>query len=419
MSQCPFSHLLDLDTYVNGMPYEELGKLRQQGSFVKFDDPDNGVPYWAAVKRDALDFVSQNPDLFSSSLEGPFPMEVLPEEAEVQKIMHDNVIIAMDPPKHMKYRKVVRDAFTPRAVAAMEPWLREQAKSIVDRVAAKGECEFVEDVAAELPLMAILEVLGVPIEDRKQFFDWTNIMTFADDPDVAVSRDEANAASFEVITYAMELAKKQRENPTSQVVQALLEGEVDGVKMNEEMFAWMFILIMVGGNESTRTATSHGMRLLMENPDQLQHLVDHPEDIPLAVEEMLRYNTAFIMMRRTATQDVEWNGYHFKKGEKIILHYHAVNHDEDVFGDDAMKFDIHRHKRHQALSREHRAFGIGEHFCLGMNLARLELRIIFEELIPRLRNPEFAGDVTYMRSFFINTIKAMPIRFTPETQAAA
>lgn len=414
MSQCPHVNLLSLDAYVGGMPYEELAKVRQQGSMVYMDDPENGVPYWAVVKRDALDFVSQHPELFSSNLKGAFPMEVPPEEVEIQAVMQENIIIAMDPPKHMKYRKILRDAFTPKAVADMESWLRKGARQIVDRVAKKGHCEFVEEVAAELPLMAILELLGVPQEDRKQFFDWTNTMTFADDPDVATTRDEANAASFEVIAYAAELAAKQRENPTSPVVQALLNGEVDGEPVTEEMFAWMFILIMVGGNESTRTATSHGMRLLIEHPDQLQHLVDHPEDIPDAIEEMLRYNTAFIAMRRTATQDVEWNGHHIKKGDKVILHYHAVNHDEDVFGDDALTFDIHRAKRMPTLRRDIRAFGIGEHFCLGMNLARMELKVIFEELIPRLRNPEFAGEVRYMRSFFINTIKAMPIRFDPE-----
>ncbi|WP_374962280.1 cytochrome P450 [Spongiibacter tropicus] len=414
MSQCPHINLLSLDAYVGGMPYEELAKVRQQGSMVYMDDPENGVPYWAVVKRDALDFVSQHPELFSSNLKGAFPMEVPPEEVEIQAVMQENIIIAMDPPKHMKYRKILRDAFTPTAVADMESWLRKGARQIVDRVAKKGRCEFVEEVAAELPLMAILELLGVPQEDRKQFFDWTNTMTFADDPDVATTRDEANAASFEVIAYAAELAAKQRENPTSPVVQALLNGEVDGEPVTEEMFAWMFILIMVGGNESTRTATSHGMRLLIEHPDQLQHLVDHPEDIPDAIEEMLRYNTAFIAMRRTATQDVEWNGHHIKKGDKVILHYHAVNHDEDVFGDDSLTFDIHRAKRMPTLRRDIRAFGIGEHFCLGMNLARMELKVIFEELIPRLRNPEFAGEVRYMRSFFINTIKAMPIRFDPE-----
>ncbi|MCB1843255.1 MAG: cytochrome P450 [Halioglobus sp.] len=412
MTQCPFTHLLDLDTYVNGMPYAELATLRQQGSFVHFDDPDTGVPYWAAVKRDALDFVSQNPDLFSSNLKGPFPIEMSPEEAEIQAVMFDNFIIAMDPPKHMNYRKVVRDAFSPRAVAEMEPWLREQTRMIIDRVVHKGECEFVEEVAAELPLIAILEILGVPIEDRKQFFEWTNTMAFADDPDITTDPQAAQLASIEVITYAMNLARKAATEGTDRpVLKALLEGEVEGKKITEDMFAWMFLLIMVGGNESTRTTTAHGMRLLIEHPDQLQYLVEHPQDIPMAVEEIIRYNTAFITMRRTATQDIEWNGYSFKKGDKIILHYHAVNHDEDVFGDDAMVFDIHRHKRLPNIRRELRSFGIGEHFCLGMNLARLELNVIFEELIPRIRNPKFAGDVTYMRSIFINTIKGMPISF--------
>ncbi len=414
MNQCPYTNLLGLDTYVNGMPYGELAKIRAAGSMVKMDDPENGVPYWAVVKRDALDYVSQNPQLFSSYEQGPFPTEVPPGQEDINQIMLDNFIIAMDPPKHMKYRKVVRDAFTPKAVGAMEPWLRQHAKAIIDRVAARGECEFVEEVAAELPLMAILEILGVPQKDRKQFFSWTNTMAFADDPDVATSLEEAQAVSFEVITYAMALAGEQRSNPTSTVVQALLNGEVDGHRMSEELFAWMFILIMVGGNESTRTAIAHGMRLLMENPDQLQHLVEHPEDISHAVEEMLRYNTAFIAMRRTATEDIVWGGHNITKGDKIILHYHAVNHDEEAFGDDAMVFDIHRHKRIPNLRGEIRSFGVGEHFCLGMSLARLEMNIMFEEMIPRLRNATFAGETTYMRSFFINTIKAMPITFDPQ-----
>ena len=416
MATCPFTHPLDLDSYREGMPYQQLAALRKQGSFVHFEDPGTGVPYWLAVKRDALDFVSQNPKIFSSQVAGPFPMEPRSDtERETTAVMNANSFIAMDPPQHMAHRRVVRDAFTPRAVAAMEPWLREQAKAIVDRVAGKGACEFVEEVAAELPLMAILELLGVPQEDRKQFFEWTNIMAFADDPDISTGMDEANTVAFEVMLYAMELAKKQRQGFTGPVIQALLEGDVDGVPVSDEMFAWVFILLMVGGNESTRTALAHGMRLLMEHPDQLQHLVDHPEDIPTAVEEMLRYNTAFITMRRTVTEEVEWNGYRFNKGDKIVMHYHAVNHDEDVFGGDAMMFDIHRHKRMPALNREMRSFGIGEHFCLGMNLARLEMRVMLEEILPRLRNPKVAGDITYMRSAFINTIKAMPIEFTPES----
>ena len=329
-------------------------------------------------------------------------------------IMRDNQIICMDPPDHLKYRKVVRDAFTPRAVAEMEPWLAQQTKKIVDAVAHRGECEAVEDIAAELPLMAILHIMGVPIEDRKQFFEWTNVMAFRDDPDVTADPDESMIASAMVLDYATKLAARQRENPTSIVAQGMLEGEVDGKPITDEMFGWMFILILVGGNESTRSVTSQGIRLLIENPDQHQHLIDHPEDIPDAVEEIIRFNTAFVMMRRTAMQDVEVCGQQVKKGDKLVMHYHAVNHDEDVFGEDSMVFDIHRAKRTKNLARQHRAFGIGEHFCLGMNLARAELNIVFKELIPRLRNPKLAGEITYMRSYFTSTIKKMPITFDPE-----
>lgn len=412
MSKCPYANLLDMDIYTSGMPYEELAKYRKAGSLVYRDDPIEKKPYWAVVKRDALDFISMNPLLFSSELEGPFPMELIKEET--WPIVRDNQIICMDPPKHQRYRKVVRDAFTAKAIDAMKPWLAQKAKEIIDAVAPRGECEAVEELAAELPLMAILEVMGVPIEERKQFLEWTNIMAFRDDPDVAVDPEEAMTASFNVLLYAQELAARQRENPTSQVAQALLEGEVDGVPISDEMFGWMFILILVGGNESTRSVTAQGIRLLIDNPDQHQHLIDHPEDIPDAIEEIIRYNTAFVMMRRTATEDVEVCGQQIKKGDKVVMHYHAVNHDEDVFGEDSMEFDIHRAKRVKNFSREHRSFGIGEHFCLGMNLARAELNAIFVELIPRLRNPKLAGEITYMRSYFTSTIKAMPISFDPE-----
>jgi len=289
MPSCPFTHPLDLEAYREGMPYSALAEARERGSFVYYEDADTGVPYWAAVKRDALDFVSQNPSLFSSQVEGPFPMEPPDESArEIGRIMNDNSFIAMDPPKHVTHRRIVKDAFTPKSVAAMEPWLRAQAKTIVDRVARRGECEFVEEVAAELPLMAILELLGVPLDDRAQFFKWTNTMAFADDPDVAGGMEAAQTASFEVMIYAAELAQKQREGFTGPVIQALLEAKLEGQPVTDEMFAWVFILLMVGGNESTRTAIAHGLRLLMENPDQLQHLVDYPDDIPAAVEEMLR-----------------------------------------------------------------------------------------------------------------------------------
>ena len=414
MSQCPFSNLLDPDTYKDGMPYQTLKEIREAGPLVKMEDPLTGVPYWAVTRIEEMDFISKNPKLFSSSARLAFPMEMEEDMAEVQR----NTIINMDPPIHQKVRRIVRNAFTPKRVDSYEEKFRTHARQIVDAVASRGECEFVEEVAAELPLIAILELLGVPLEDRKKFFDWTNTMIFADDPDMSVSEEEGQLAAMEVIGYAMQLAAKHREEPMDNITGALLDAELEGQPISEDVFGWMFILILVGGNESTRTVMAQGMRLLMENPDQLQYLVDNPDKIGNAVEEMLRYNTAFISMRRTAMEDVEVGGQLIKKGDKVVLHYHAANHDEKVFGDDAMEFDVTRAERMPDLYNQLRSFGIGQHFCIGTHLARLELNVMFEEIIPRLRNPKFKDEPQYVRSFFVNAMKSMNITFDPENADA-
>ena len=467
MSACPYINLIDPQTYREGMPYGELKKIRDAGAVVRLEEPLTGVPYWVITRQKELDFVSKNPTLFSSAARSPFPMEF---DEQINEHVHRKTIIGMDPPEHQLVRRIVRNAFTPSHVAACEPALRQHAKRIVDAVAKRGECEFVEEVAAELPLTAILDLLGVPLADRKKFFDWTNTMIFADDPDMCVSEEAGHGAAAEVIAYAMQLAaryyeeqgqareehgreqggseepgRKQPENaqqeaqeqrgrrqvggrhgdpqqsaaqdknnPGESLLGALLEGEVKGRRISEEEFGWMFILILVGGNESTRTVIAHGMRLLMENPEQLQYLVDNPGKIPDACEEMLRYNTAFIAMRRTAMQDTELGGQQIAKGDKLLLHYHTINHDETVFSEDAMRFDVRRAERQPDLPNQLRSFGIGQHFCLGSHLARLELRIMMEEIIPRLRNPRFASPPKYVQSFFVNAIKEMKITFDPE-----
>jgi cytochrome P450 len=333
--------------------------------------------------------------------------------------IHSNTIINMDPPQHQKVRRIVRNAFTPKRVESYEPKFREHARRIVDAVASRGECEFVEEVAAELPLIAILELLGVPLEDRKKFFEWTNTMIFADDPDMSISELEGQMASLEVIQYAMNLAAKHQSEPMDNITGALLDAELNGAPISEDLFGWMFILILVGGNESTRTVIAQGMRLLMEHPDQLQYLVDNPDKIANACEEILRYNTAFISMRRTAMHDTELGGQHIKQGDKVLLHYHTINHDEDVFGPDAMAFDVTRGERMPDLYNQLRSFGIGQHFCIGTHLARLELRIMFEEIIPRLRNPKFRDQPKFVRSFFVNAMKEMNISFDPEAANAS
>ncbi|MEM9256900.1 MAG: cytochrome P450 [Pseudomonadota bacterium] len=418
MSECPFAsfpNMIDPDTYANGMPYDTLKAIRESGPIHWMDGSYQGVPYWLVTGRDEIDFISKSPQLFSSEV-GTALADEHPQE-DIENI-HNHMIINMDPPRQMKFRKIVRAAFTPGAVGSYEARFREHARNIVDRVAHRGECEFVEEVAAELPLLAILELCGVPAEDRKDFFEWTNKMMFNQDPEMAASQEDAEMASVEVINYALKLAEMHKDNPEDNIVGALTRGHggVDG--LSEEEFVWFFLLLIAAGNESTRTITSHGMRMLMENPDQLQYLVNNPDKIANATEEMIRYNTAFIMMRRQCLEDTEVGGKLIKKGDKIILHYHTVNHDESVFGPDAMQFDVRRPERMPNLYNEHRAFGVGQHFCLGTHLARLEVKVMFEEIIPRLRNPKLQEEIRYTRSNLVNGIKSMHIIFDPEAKAA-
>jgi cytochrome P450 len=413
MSQCPFANLLDPDLYADGNHHDAMREIRENGGpVVKIDDPITGVPYWAIQGREEVDYICKNPMLFSSEALTAVPMEQGEEEMERQRLM----MINMDPPKHNKYRRITRTAFTPASVDSYADKFRQYAKEIVDRVASRGECEFVEEVAAELPLIAILELCGVPVEDRKKFFDWTNAMFFISDDSMSEGDDNiaaAKEAGVNMYMYAHQLAAQHAENPMDNVVGKVLDAEIDGEHLTPDEFAAFFLMTISAGNESTRTVTTHGMRLLMENPDQLQMLVDDPSMIPHACEEILRYNAAFMAMRRAVMEDTELAGQQLKKGDKLIMFWHGVNRDERVF-DDPMSFDITRYQRMPNLHKEHRAFGIGQHFCLGSHLARLELQVMLEEIIPRLRNPEFAEPVQYIRSYFVNGIKEMRITFDKE-----
>ncbi len=412
MSQCPYTNLLDPDLYRAGQHQRRLLELRQKADapIIKIDDPIDGIPYWAVIGRDEVDYICKHPELFSSAKKSAVPTEMSEEDLARQRLM----LVNMDPPEHGKFRRIARNAFTPKAVESYRETFAQYAKEIIDSVADKGECEFVSEVAAELPLMAILDLCGVPKEDRKKFFVWTNEMFFTQDEDVGgadpeAAKARAQEASINVIMYAAELAKQHKEKPLNNIVGALLDGVVEGEKLTEEEFQMFFIMLIAAGNESTRSVIAHGMRLLIENPEQLQKLVDRPELIPVACEEMLRYNPAFVGMQRAVMEDCEVSGVKMKKGDKMILHWHTINLDENVFPD-PLKFDVSRGESME-LNREHRAFGIGQHFCLGAHLARLELQIMFEEIVPRLRNPTFSRPVEYMRDHFVNGIKTMHISF--------
>lgn len=409
MAQCPYTNLLNPDLYREGHHQSQLVALRHQADapIIKIDDPIDGIPYWAVIGRDEVDYICKHPELFSSEEKTAIPRE-FPEDVLAQQRL---MMVNMDPPHHGKFRRIARNAFSPKAVESYRAVFTAYAKEIVDAVVSKGECEFITEVAAELPLMAILDLCGVPKEDRGKFFTWTNEMFFQDDEDIGGSDAENKAimASVNVYMYAADLARQHAISPLNNIIGALLDGEVENEKLSEAEFQAFFIMLIAAGNESTRSVIAHGMRLLIENPEQLQKLVETPELIPGACEEMLRYNPAFVAMRRAVMEDVEVAGVKMKKGDKMILHWHTINLNEDIFKD-PLKFDVSRAESME-LHREHRAFGVGQHFCLGAHLARLELQIMFNEIIPRLRNPQFAEPVEYMRDHFVNGIKKMRITF--------
>ncbi len=416
MSGCPHIDLADPDNYVGGVPFEWLKQLRAEEpvSWQTTDAFETGG-YWAITKHKDLDFISKKPLLFSSEERTCMLQDLGPEELVMQRL----TLINMDPPHHIQHRKIIRKAFTPKVVNSYHQRFKEVAKDILDRVAHKGHCEFVEDVAAELPLIAICELMGVPVEHRHKIFEWTNTMIGGDDPDLSTTEEDARNAMIELFAFGAQMAAEHEAGRAkgiegSHIMSALLDGtDTGGEKLTNDEFSFFFLILLVAGNETTRTVTAHGMRLLMDNPDQLATLLDNPALIPNAMEEVLRYHTAVVGFRRTATEDVELpSGHLVKKGDNVVLFYHSANRDEEIF-DDSEVFDIHRQER-EDVRNKHRAFGVGEHFCLGSHLARLELQVIFEEIIPRLRNPKLDKPINWLRSNFINGIKEMHITFDPE-----
>lgn len=407
MGKCPID-LIDPETFRGGAPRQMYRELRLHHPVYKHPDPEDEKGYfWAITRQKELDYVSKNPRLFSSHAKTCFYRTPPGPELDLTRML----LINMDPPEHVKYRRIIRNAFTPRTVDSYEPRFREIIKEVFDRVVPKGRCEFISEVACELPLMAICELVGVPTEDRRKFFEWTNIMIGADDPELSTAPEDGQNAAANVYMYADRLMELHRENPTNPIIAALLDGVVEGEHLSEDEFRQFILLLIVAGNETTRTVTSQGMRLLIEHPEQFQMLVDNPSLIPDAIEEMLRYNTAVIHFRRTAMDDVELEGEHISKGDKVMMFYQAASADEAVF-DDPDTFDITRGQR-EDVRNGHRAFGIGEHFCLGSHLARLELLVTFEELVKRIRNPRLDGEMRWLRSNFIHGIKEMPIAFDP------
>jgi cholest-4-en-3-one 26-monooxygenase len=393
--------LFDPGIYAKGMPHEDFTRLRREAPIFFHPEPD-GPGFWALTRYDDIVTVSQNNTLFSSWTGGTN----IPDMPEDGLAVVRTIMLNMDPPQHTKYRRLVSTGFTPRMISALEPHVREITRKIVDRVAKRGECDFVTEVAAELPLAVIAEMIGVPPEDEKKVFDWSNRLIGFDDPEYMTSAEDGQVAAMEMFFYANQMAADRKANPRDDLVSVLMAAEVDGEKLSEADFDGFFILLTVAGNETTRNLISGAMLALIEHPEQRQRLIDDPGLMPLAVEEFLRWVSPLIYFRRTATADTEIRGQQIKSGQKVVMYYPSGNRDEDVF-EDGGAFDVGR------SVNPHIAFGgTGPHFCLGASLARLEIRCMFEEILTRLPDMELAAPPQRLRSNFINGTKHMPVRFT-------
>jgi cholest-4-en-3-one 26-monooxygenase len=387
------------DAFADGIPHGAFRRLRREAPVAFFPERNGGRGFFALTRHADVVHVSKHPQLFSSTDGTNIEDHDGEALAKLQTIM-----LNMDPPQHVKYRRLVKRGFTPRRIAEMTPHVRELAREIVDRVAGKGECDFVAEVAAELPLLVICELMGVPVEDRRKIFELSNRLIGFDDPEFQSSPADGEAAALEMWTYAHALGQQRRRRPADDLVSDLVNGEVDGERLTELEFNNFFLLLAVAGNETTRNAISGGLLALMQHRGQWERLLSDRALLDTAVEEIVRWVTPVIHFRRTATAHTRIGGVEIRAGQKIVMWYPSANRDETVF-ERPDAFDVGRDPN------PHLGFGIGEHFCLGSHLARLEMGCLFEELLRRLPDIELAGDPRRLRSNFIHGIKNLPVRF--------
>jgi len=390
---------------------ETFAALRRERPVAFFEEPEpdiegleQGPGYWSLFKHDDVVFASRHPELFISG-QGSNIFDMPPELMEMLGSM-----INMDSPRHTKLRLLVNKGFTPKMVARIEDYVHEIAQECVRDIAGKGSCDFVTEVAAPLPLRIICDMMGIPREDNEFIFQQTNHLLGGLDPEYNDSIEEMLAGGWNMWNYAQELGTKRLADPQDDITTALLHAEVDGQRLTASEFGSFFVLLCTAGNETTRNAIAHGLLQLTRHPDQRELLLSDPAThMPTAVEEIVRYSTPVIHFRRTTTDRVELpSGRHtFEAGEKVVLWYNSANRDDDAFVDPD-RFDITR------TPNEHVGFGGGgPHFCLGANLARREIRVLFEELFRVLPDIEAVGEPSMLQSNFIHGIKHLDATFTP------
>ena len=383
-------------------------RLRDEARIPFYPEPDygdlpQGPGYWALTRYEDVMYASRHPELFCSGRGGTNIGDIPQEIADFI-----GSIINMDDPRHKKLRSLVNHGFTPKALAQLLDQVRDRTTEVIDAVAEKGECDFVAEIAAPMPLAIVCDMVGVPPSQRQAIFEASNLILGVGDPEYVQSMEQLMAAFMSVHQIAMEIGEHRVKHPADDITTILMNAEVDGERLTVAEFASFFILLVVAGNETTRTAISHGAWAFQQHPDQRALWSgDFDTHAQNAVEEIVRWASPVIHFRRTATQDTEIAGQPIAEGEKVVMWFNSANRDERAF-DDPYRFDITR------SPNPHVGYGGGgPHFCLGANLARREIRVMFEQLFQRLPDLEITGEPAMLQSAFIHGIKRMPCAFTP------
>ncbi|MEZ0073212.1 cytochrome P450 [Planotetraspora sp. GP83] len=408
--------LADPATYAESVPFEEFARRRRDDPVAWVEEPElvahaadgtartrQGTGYWAVTRHATAHAASRDPALFSSAERGAFLADPR-SRADLER--NRQLLINMDAPRHTRIRRLVSAAFTPRAVARLRESVRDHAATLVKRLSAAGGGDLVTDLAAELPLLVLTDLLGMPREDRGLLYTWSNNLVGFDDPEFGGGQIDVYARTFaDAYAYAAELAESRRRDPGDDLFTRLVAAEADGNQLTRRELAQMWLLLVIAGNETTRHLISGSVLALLDHPAERDRLVADPGLVPSAVEELLRWVTPIMQFRRTATRDTVLDGRPISAGDKVVLYYISANRDERVFGaPDTL--DLSR------TPNPHLAFGIGPHFCLGAHLARLEAAELLHQLRPLLPGLRLAGPVRRMRSNFMNAITSMPVEFT-------
>ena len=372
---------------------------------IEFEGFDTGAGHWALTKFDDVHFASRHPEIFSS-----YPnITIADQQPEVAEYFGS--MIALDDPRHARLRNIVSRAFTPRVVARTEEFVRDRARRLVNGLIDNhpdGHGELVTELSGPLPLQVICDMMGIPETDHDTIFYWTNIILGFGDPDLTTDYEEFLKVAFDIGAYATALAEDRRTNPGDDLTTALVLAEVDGERLTSAEIASFFILLVVAGNETTRNAISHGVLALTRYPEQREiWWNDFEKHTQSAVEEIVRWASPVVYMRRTTTRDVELSGVTIPAGDKVTMWYCSANRDEDKF-DNPWMFDVTR------SPNQHVGFGGGgAHFCLGANLARREIAVVFEELRNRIPDIAVTEEPAMLLSAFIHGIKRLPVSWTP------